>query len=117
MKNIFEEIKAERAKQEVKWGVQTHPCTARQIPDSGNLTELELCAAHLIPTEAQAKHQCNSNTELGSITYADIAIEELVESIVEPDPKARRIELIQLAAVCVGWIESLDRTMQNNASE
>lgn len=48
-------------------------------------------------------------TEAGVVRFADIAAEEFLEALSEPDPQLRRQELIQLAAVVVRWAEALDR--------
>jgi len=43
------------------------------------------------------------------ITFAWILLEEVVEVMHETDPVKLRGELVQVAAVCVRWIEDLDR--------
>ena len=39
---------------------------------------------------------------------ADILAEEVAEVYAESDPDRLRAELIQVAAVCVQWIEAID---------
>ena len=42
-----------------------------------------------------------------SLTWDFILLEEVYEAISERDNKKLKIELIQVAAVCTAWIESL----------
>lgn len=104
--SIYDEIIAERARQDAKWGEQNWPsvgtyCDARAPEIAAEVFE--------IPTEAQAKFMCQQATASGELTFAHIAIEELCEAVAAPDDVARRAELVQLAAVCVQWIEAIDR--------
>jgi len=52
---------------------------------------------------------CDKTFADGTGTYAHIALEEFSEVVSEFDIKKRRIELVQLTAVCLAWIESIDR--------
>lgn len=55
------------------------------------------------------KALCTRTTEEGTCTFAQVLAEEAAEALVETDPEVLRHELVQTAAVCVKWIESLDR--------
>ena len=103
---VCDEVVAERVAQHHKWGQQNHPSTAKHYHES--LTPDQLCEYYGILTEAAAKWQCqNPDKEVGD-TWAAIAIEELSEAV-SATPDKRREELVQLAAVVVAWIESIDR--------
>jgi hypothetical protein len=109
---VLIEVQEERTKQDLKWGEQNHPCLNQEL-----LTRVEgckpprMCAHYEIPREERAKYLCERAFEKGYGTYAHIAIEELSEAISQYDPVKRREELIQLAAVCVAWIEKIDRDL------
>lgn len=47
--------------------------------------------------------------ELGTVTWLDVLNEEFCEAMAEEDEALLRKELIQTAAVCVKWVEALDR--------
>lgn len=51
----------------------------------------------------------------GRATWATVLEEEFYEALLETDPAKLRAELIQTAAVCVKWIEALDRRERVNA--
>jgi hypothetical protein len=106
MNMIFEEIRLERQKQDEKWGVQNHPCLDLKLmhrsPD-------RMCEEYEISTENRAKQLCEMAFKKNCGTYAHIANEEFSEVIASFDIYKRREELIQLTAVCVAWIEKIDR--------
>ena len=107
---IIEEIKEERKKQDQKWGEQTHPCLDQTLLNrEGSCTPQRMCENYEIPKESRARFLCEHSFENGAGTYAHIALEEFSEVVSEFDIEKRRSELIQLTAVCVAWIESIDR--------
>ena len=110
MNNIFEEIRIERQKQNDKWGEQNHPCLDQVLLNrNGSCTTERMCEEYEIPTELRAKISCETAFSKGFGTYAHIAIEEMSEVVSAFDIHKRREELIQLSAVCVAWIEKIDR--------
>ena len=109
---IFEEIRIERQKQNDKWGEQNHPCLDETLlKRQGGCTTQRMCQEYEIPSEERAKQLCETNFKRGTGTYAHIAIEEMSEVISAFDTQKRRGELIQLTAVCVAWIEKIDRNI------
>jgi hypothetical protein len=112
MNKILDEIRAERKKQEEKWGEQNHPCLDLDVLASHKCTPEVMTEAYNIPSELQAKDITDRNAENGTLTYADIALEEFCEVVSEFDPVKRRQELVQLAAVTVAWIEKIDRDLK-----
>ena len=101
---VLIEGRAERARQDAKWGEQNHPSVTGWSP--------ELRAhRYKIPTEPDARHMCEESFANGLGTYAHIALEEFCEAVGAADDVARRGELVQLAAVVVAWIESIDRRL------
>jgi hypothetical protein len=92
---LLGEIGAERFKQHEKWGEQNHP---------------DGTGARFMGTLRNAHQQrCKENAEAGKVTYLDILLEEVYEAAAESDRTKLRKELIQVAAVCVQWVQKLDR--------
>jgi len=104
IEKILDEIKAERVRQDAKWGEQNHPSISLGI--DGPQAQADF---YRIPREAKAKEMCEANARAGTVSYTHIALEEFCEAVEAPDDKARREELVQLAAVVVAWIEAIDR--------
>lgn len=105
---ILAEIKAERDRQDAKWGEQNHPLVHKSL-------SLQLMLGHYgVHHERYAKLVCDTEHREGRGTYGSIIVEELSESLCaayehgNTSPQCRE-ELIQLAAVVVGAIEAIDR--------
>jgi hypothetical protein len=105
--NVNAEVIAEREWQFSKWGPQTHPCLDVDLLASGCSPE-KVALFYGIPDEYSAKAAVEVAAETGALTWADIAIEELSEAVCAFDPHKRRVELVQLAAVIVAWIDDID---------
>ena len=98
---VLADIRAERARQDAKWGEQNHPDgtgpgAMRDRTDAGT-------------TADAAKGNCERMFAEGRGTYLDIFYEEVCEAAEEDDPAKLRAELVQVAAVAVAWIEKIDR--------
>ena len=91
---ILNEIRAERAHQDEKWGEQNH------FDGTGPGYQKHADAA---------RQRCQAAAALGLVSYRDILEEEVFEAFAESDPAKLRAELIQVAAVTVAWVEKLDR--------
>jgi hypothetical protein len=91
---VFDQLAAERASQDGKWGEQNHP-------DGTSLT--------LESTADVYRRDADRAAKLGTITWAHILREEMAEAMAETDAAKLRAELIQVAAVAVNWIEAIDR--------
>lgn len=113
--SIFNQIDIEREKQVAKWGEQNHPSHAGMI-GPGDIVQYD------IPHTADARGICDARHNAGIGSWLDIALEEFAEvheaafRAVNPyiptaDETHIREELIQLTAVCVAWIEAIDRRM------
>lgn len=103
MTNPLDDIILERRRQEAKWGQQ-------DLPDGDGTTERLYLHA-----EAE-KARCDKAHDERRCTFAHVLREEVAEALAEcapdndPERRARlRRELIEVAAVCVKWVESLDR--------
>jgi len=113
MENVFEEIREERKRQEEKWGEQNHPSLDQVLLNRDRGCEPErMCEEYEIPTEARAKFLCSLAEERKQQTFARIAVEELCEAVSAESEVRVRAEVVQLAAVCVKWIEAIDRRIK-----
>ena len=100
---ILTEIFHERVRQQVKWGEQNHPNFPPELAPENRCRDFE------IPTASDARLLCENAAEDGSLTYADILLEEFSEAFEAPDEDALRAELIQVAAVAHAWVDCIDR--------
>jgi len=111
---ILAEVAAERGRQEAKWGQQNHPDgtgpkttpMAEIVRGPGNAIVHRHYAFGLA---FQARSATDEHAKEGTLTYADIFLEEVFEALAEEDPDKLRAELIQCAAVAVAWAEKIDR--------
>lgn len=55
-----------------------------------------------------AKDVCAKMAERGAITWLDILHEEVMEAFAEENPAKLRVELVQVMAVALAWIEDID---------
>ena len=98
---IFEEIRAERRRQDEKWGKQNHPMLGKSrymdevFPGVDNLTELL----------RDYRARCSTN----KYGWYDVLQEEICEAFSETDLEKQREKMVQVAAVAVAIIECLDR--------
>ncbi|ANU79698.1 hypothetical protein SEA_JAYCOOKIE_98 [Arthrobacter phage JayCookie] len=100
---VLEQTRVEREAQTEKWGEQNHPNgTGAENRFSGSGAPY----GHLANI---ARTVTDNNARTGTITYADIFLEEVFEAMAESDPTALRKELIQCAAVALAWVQKIDR--------
>lgn len=88
-------IHDERDRQETLWGQQNLRDGTGSVQD-----------------QDAAKLQRGKTSRLartGALTYRDVLEEEVKEAFAERDSGALQEELIQVAAVCVAWIECIKR--------
>ena len=97
---VLEEILAERLRQDAKWGEQNHP-------DGTGRPGSRQDANYY-------RNLCKGNSP-SQDNWQDILSEEVYEAYAESDPPKLRAELVQTAAVCVAWIEAIDRRREAGA--
>jgi hypothetical protein len=111
--NGIDDVLAERARQDAKWGEQNHPNgtgpDTYALGEMDSLTFMELGEAESIELRAVATLATDKNARHGTVTWKDILLEEVFEALAESDPAKLRTELIQCAAVAVQWAEAIDR--------
>lgn len=103
---VLDEVLKEMQRQVSKFGVQNHPFyTAFTAMDYAQLNNYVL-------NGDVAKTICDSKALDRSVSYLDILIEEVMEAADEGrygDIEMARMELVQVAAVAISAIESIDR--------
>jgi len=116
MTKVFKEVIDERIRQDAKWGEQNHPCLDPVLLTRENgCTPERMCEEYGVPSEAMAKQGCDLAFKHNYGTFAHIAVEEMSEVISTLDTEKRREELVQLTAVCVAWIEKIDRDLKKES--
>lgn len=98
MEKILAEIAAERQRQDAKWGQQNHPSFRQGYP--------WMTAALM---EHTAKMGCGQRFAAGVGDWSSILAEEFAEACNSRTLENLKSELIQVAAVCVAWYESIER--------
>jgi hypothetical protein len=107
MKTIYDEIQEEEARQLEKWGEQNHPILDPELVER---SPERMCVEYDIPSEVRAKQVVELHDARGDLTYMHILIEEVSEAAsCGTDAVALRQELIQVVAVGISMIKSLDR--------
>jgi GH18 family chitinase len=101
---IFEEIRAERQRQDEKFGKQNHSMLGKTF----DLIDI----GRMYPHKNILRNQmvlCRERIKSNKHGWFDILLKELCESFLETEPEKQREEMIQVAAVAVQIIESLDK--------
>lgn len=111
--HVLDEIAAERARQDAKWGEQNHPDTFPRVP-SATRNERDRYAAKADWWKEENTRRASVLSERGAPSDSNsawdgILLEEVYEALAEANPAKLRAELIQVAAVAVAWIEAIDR--------
>jgi len=98
--NILSEVLEETEQQLDTWGQQDHPLISPLDP-----TGIYLLGRTYRSMEMQAK----ARFERGERSWALILLEEVFEAASERDPDKARAEWVQVAAVAISAIASMDR--------
>jgi len=100
---VLVETGNEMSRQVEKWGVQNHP--------SYKHFDVLAMRGEYVTAEA-AKHLCDSRLNASECSWLDILNEEVLEArdeAIAGNTEALREELIQVAAVALSWVQSIDR--------
>lgn len=116
-KDILGEVRDERLRQDAKWGQQNHPSLDLVLLNrQGGCTEERMAEHYGIPSATVARQSCDLWFARKEGTWGHILVEEVAEVIsCLDDEEAMREELIQTAAVCLNWVEYIDRKKENHA--
>lgn len=105
--SVLDEVYDEMQKQINKWGVQDHKSYTMYdvISQLGGVNmSNDICY--------QSKFLTDVKAAMGSVSYLDIFLEEVMEAreeAINGDLEKLQIELIQCAAVALSWIECIRR--------
>lgn len=113
VRSILKEVAEECKAQVAKWGQQNHGWAGPEQDFEGQLmTPFEawiLQPTWRIKSQYDAKTMVQLMADEGTLGYCDILMEEVCEALDEADIAKVRQELVQVAAVAVSAIESIDR--------
>lgn len=102
--DVFVEVALERNSQDHRWGEQNHPLVPRE--KNGN------DGYHRMEHSRRAnmwKALNDQRVAYKRLAWDGILLEEVFEAFAEKDPDKARAEMIQVAAVAIAIIESIDR--------
>lgn len=105
---VLGEIETEVFRQYIKFDEQNHP--------SGTGSHVEWQAPGGLIGARLAdwyRDRCDVREKSGKVTFRDILLEEVAEALAEGEDQNLREELVQVAAVCVTWIDAIDRRAEN----
>ncbi len=96
---LFAAIQREQDRQIAKWGVQDHPSF-----DANAIKEERVTLCNTL------KGMVDASARRGTLVWEEIMSEEVAEAFCEMDNDENlKAELIQIAAVALSWIESINR--------
>ncbi|MDR2930641.1 MAG: hypothetical protein LBV06_07055 [Propionibacteriaceae bacterium] len=103
------DVRAERKRRTVRWGDQSHlpdgTGPTKQFPTDPMVNTFRGDMLRLI-----CQHSAEEQAKAGALSFADILLEEVAESLAESDLAKLCAELIRVAAVTVQmWIEVIDK--------
>lgn len=98
LEKVLGMVRAERAKQDAKWGEQNHK-DGTGLPGS----KLKADLVRALVDEA---------ARLGALNWMYILTEEFMEVAAENEPDRLKEELVQLASVCCAWVQAIERRSQ-----
>lgn len=105
---VLQEVLAERVRQDERWGEQNHPVHDPEDPAGVFLLGRSYAA---LEQEAKARFAA------GRRSWALVELEEVFEALAAKTPAEARAEFIQVAAVAVAAVESIDRKTKKEASD
>lgn len=113
LRELLREVACERGRQYEKWGTQAHPDVDVWISGLPAVQARRYAAQFYgVPTADAAKAETDAAARAGQCSWSHIAVEELCELLdaaAVGDLAGVRTEALQLAAVCVQWVQDVDR--------
>lgn len=113
---VLELVFAERQSQEVRYGVGNLTIESGSGPDTAWLLPYSSSSAFDIQQTLRTDYE-DFEDETGTVTWLHLVREEIAEAFQESDPTRLAEELIQVAALCVSWVERLDTQLVREALE
>lgn len=103
--DVLSEVRAERLRQDEKWGEQNHADgvgdDVHLLGDVARPTYGTLCYLQ--------RENVNDAARQGRSRWAGILLEEAFEALSATSVDELRAELVQVAAVAVQWVQAIDR--------
>jgi hypothetical protein len=112
-RDVLAEVAVERRRQDAKWGEQNHPDGTG--PDSG--LGMPGWVRSYPQWATDLRQAVDSAAKSGDLTWANILLEKVFESLAEQDPVKLRAELVQVAAVAAQWAQAIDRRLRGGVAE
>lgn len=104
--SVLAEVAHERAGQFLTYGTNNQLANGTG-PETAWLLPLTAMPATAIEENFRQDYE-DFEEEVGYPTWAHLVREEVAEAFAESDPAKLRGELLQVAALCVSWIEKID---------
>lgn len=103
LRDVLEDIHAERVRQDNKWGEQNHPLGV----GPANM----LLGFNFNELAEMMRDNCELAMKAGRVTWAHILLEEVFEFLAEygENKENVRSEIVQVAAVAAAIAEAMDR--------
>lgn len=98
---LIAKVEAECARQHEKWGVQDHPLHGGKKPKAG--------VDEWFARSLAWKRNNDARVEAGTLGWDSILLEEVYEALAEVDSGAVEEEIVQVIAVCVTLLDSIER--------
>jgi hypothetical protein len=109
---VLNEVLKERMRQHEKWGEQNHHDGTSTRTLETLIEETKKCREEthgLGPLVDYTKALCDKAAREEWLTWSHILWEEFAEALSEENEAGLRTELVQVAAVAVAWVETIDR--------
>jgi hypothetical protein len=117
--SVMSDVVMELERQVAKWGEQNHPDFYMQHDlhtgkPVGPLPLPQRFTYYGIPTDEDAKKDCDNAAGRGRLNWGHILVEEISESFGTTNDADLEMELIQSAAVIVNWVRCIRRRREQN---
>jgi hypothetical protein len=103
---VLEMVAQERARQEARYGDTNHKLVSGTGPDTRWLLPYTPQSAQDIQVKLRDDYE-DWEADGALPTWAHLVREEVAEAFQEPEGPALIAELVQVAALCVSWVERL----------
>lgn len=104
---VLADVLAERRRQVARYG-HNEALEDGTGPDVAWLAPVSHLGASLVEAEFRSFYEDHEESH-GEPTWSLLVREELAEAFAESDPERLEAELLQVAALCVSWVETLRR--------
>lgn len=103
--DLLDLVREELMRQRKLFGEQNHPSHPHDVPQA------------MRSTANMMRDICNQKAVEKAVTWSDILAEEFYEALSEPDEEKLKTELVQVAAVCMNWLDCINRRQEIEEKE